>query len=375
MTQQGLTGHAEAIGALARRWLEVSADGPDPARPGGDLVCSPAGLWLTLAALAAGARGGTAAELEGLLGTAGRPAAPAVTAVARALARTDALACGTAVWTREPVHTAYRDGLPCVGFGELEKLTGGRLDDWVREATGGRIGHLPLQPAAGTQLLLVNVLALTARWQTPFDPAGTAMRPFTDVAGTTAPVRTMRGPVPGADAWLVPGHGAAVVQLRCSTGGGGLPAVVRFVLGPPGAPAPEVLPAAWADPGRREAVDADEVSVSLPRHRLRSSWEVTDRLAALGAGSAVSDAADFSGLSPGRLRIDRVVQECVLAVAEEGVEAAAATAVTMVRAAFRRARHVRHLAFDRPFGVVVLDGEGSVPLFTAWQARLPRDPG
>lgn len=29
------------------------------------------------------------------------------------------------------------------------------------------------------------------------------------------------------------------------------------------------------------------------------------------------------------------------------------------------------IAFDRPFGIVVLDGSGEVPLFTGWQADTP----
>jgi serine protease inhibitor len=67
------------------------------------------------------------------------------------------------------------------------------------------------------------------------------------------------------------------------------------------------------------------------------------------------------------------VQECVLKVAEEGVEAAAVTAIAMAPAgAALRPPRIHYVRFDRPFGVVVLDGSGSVPLFTAWQATAPR---
>jgi serine protease inhibitor len=61
----------------------------------------------------------------------------------------------------------------------------------------------------------------------------------------------------------------------------------------------------------------------------------------------------------------------VLRVAEEGVEAAAATAAVMAPRGAFRPRRLHHVRFDRPFGVVVLDGGGSVPLFTAWQASAP----
>ncbi|NEB68351.1 serine protease, partial [Streptomyces fulvissimus] len=89
---------------------------------------------------------------------------------------------------------------------------------------------------------------------------------------------------------------------------------------------------------------------------------------------ATSDAADFSGLSPEPLTISDVVQEAVLKVAEEGVEAAAVTVVAMRAAgAARPPQRVLNLAFDRPFGIVVLPADSDVPLFTAWQADTPAD--
>jgi hypothetical protein len=33
---------------------------------------------------------------------------------------------------------------------------------------------------------------------------------------------------------------------------------------------------------------------------------------------------------------------------------------------------IRHIAFDRPFGLVVFAGGSGVPLFTGWQASAPR---
>ena len=87
------------------------------------------------------------------------------------------------------------------------------------------------------------------------------------------------------------------------------------------------------------------------------------------------DAADFSGLSPLPLAISDVVQEAVLKVAEEGVEAAAVTVVAMrAGSAAPPPQRLLHLAFDRPFGIVVLPAESDVPLFTAWQADAPTDP-
>ncbi|MFE7334808.1 serpin family protein, partial [Streptomyces fimicarius] len=119
-------------------------------------------------------------------------------------------------------------------------------------------------------------------------------------------------------------------------------------------------------------LDTDRVTIGLPRLALRTRVAVTRQLPALGIRLATSDDADFSGLSPEPLTISDVVQEAVLKVAEEGVEAAAVTVVAMAPAgAAPRPQRVHHIAFDRPFGVVVLAGSEDVPLFTAWQADAP----
>lgn len=101
---------------------------------------------------------------------------------------------------------------------------------------------------------------------------------------------------------------------------------------------------------------------------------VTDHLPALGVRLATSDAADLSGLSPERLAVSAVVQEAVLKIVEEGVEAAAVTVVPMRPGAAPRQERARHIAFDRPFGVVVPAGSEDTPLFTAWQAEAPVAP-
>ena len=357
---------------LTHRWLESVARTPD-----GDFAASPAGLWLALATVSVGARGATAAAFEDVLETGPEPAA-AVAAAVRALEKTEALTAATGVWSRSPLRADFRAALPDVGFGELDDASPAVIDAWVREATGGLVERLPVRIPDETRLLLVNALALKARWADPFDAVNTRDRSFTDAAGGVHRVPTMCKTFSAHSAWTVPepsGGQVRVVELRCATEGFS-PAVVRFVIGSPGGTAPEVLPAAWAPSGLRGRIDADQVRVLLPRLALRSTIEVTGHLAALGLAVATTDHADFSGLSPEALKIDQVVQEAVVKVAEEGIEAAAATAVRMMYAGMVTSRpRVAEIAFDRPFGLVVLDSTGELPLFTAWQATAPSFPG
>ncbi|MFD6590988.1 serpin family protein [Streptomyces anulatus] len=373
MTATDATTTTGAVQRLAERWIRdgmAAGEGRGGTGTGTGFVCSPAGLWLALAAVAAGARGATAAELRALLGTADREAAPVVTALARELARTGALGVATRVWSRVPVLPAFQEALPDVRFDPMDPAA---ADAWVREATGGLIERLPLEITDETLLALVNVLALKARWEKPFEAWRTQDLPFTDAAGTVGPVPTMVKDVPSADAWTA--GGAYVVELRCATEPGGGPgARVRLVLGEPGAGAGRVLPMGWAPRAAGVPLDTDRVTIGLPRLTLRTRVPVTGQLASLGVRLALTDAADFSGLSPEPLAISDVVQEAVLKIAEEGVEAAAVTVVAMRAGSAPRPQRVHHIAFDRPFGVVVLAGTEDTPLFTAWQAEAPADP-
>jgi len=358
-----LTAHAGAIRRLGERWLPELGDG--------DFVCSPAGLWLVLAAVAAGAREETAAELGELLGVAGQDAADAVTGAARELEATDALAVATQVWSRVPVYRAYRESLPGIGFATSKDPAA--IDAWVRGATGGLIERLPVPIDDATLLALVNALALKARWAVPFSPGQTADAPFKDAAGVTHEVPTMRRELRRGEAWTV--GGVQVVELRCAAVDGGLPARVRFVLGEKDAGPVDVLPLAWAAPGLRRPVEADSVRLSLPRFSLRTNIDVTPRLAALGVRYATGRDADFSGLSPEPLAISKAVQEAVVKVAELGVEAAAVSVLLMNPSGPPpRPTTIVRIAFDRPFGIVVLDGSGEVPLFVGWQAGAPEEP-
>ncbi|MEY6564966.1 serpin family protein [Streptomyces sp. PGLac3x] len=348
---------------LAARWL--------PRAGHGDFVLSPVGLWLALAALSVGARGTTAAELGRLLGVDPAPAARPGGPGPAPPAATGALRHATGIWSRVPLEPEYVAALPGVECGPMDPAA---VDAWVRAATDGMVTELPLKITEATPLVLADALVLKARWADPFSGSATRARPFTAADGTTRAVPTMHRNFPATQSWTTP-DGVRVLDLACaSPDPGQRPARVRFALGRPGARPADVLAATWAPATERTPVDADLVAVALPRLTLRTTHDATGDVAALGAPRALTDAAEFGGLSPVPLALAQVVQEAVLRVAERGVEAAAVTAVAM-RYGAPPPERLEPLAFDRPFGLTVLDGSGTLPLFTAWQSGIPEDPG
>ncbi|SUP38955.1 Peptidase inhibitor [Streptomyces griseus] len=357
-------GWVRGVRELAERWLPLAGRG--------DFVLSPAGLWLALAALSAGARGDTAAELRRMLGVDAAEAARAVAWTAATLDATDALRHATRIWSRVPLEQAYTEALPGVGSAPMDVAA---VDAWVREVTHGMVERLPLRVTDETLLVLVDALVLTARWAEPFPGAATRPRDFTAGDGTVRAVPTMHRGFPAGQAWTAPG-GVRVLDLPCAPAEPGRPpARVRFALGPPDAPPADVLAATWAPPAARTPIEADRVAVALPRLALRTTRDATDDVASLGAPTVLTEAADLGGLSPVPLALSQAVQESVVRVAEQGVEAAAVTALATRFGAPPPPERVEPLTFDRPFGFTVLDGAGMLPLFTAWQSGVPEDPG
>lgn len=97
--------------------------------------------------------------------------------------------------------------------------------------------------------------------------------------------------------------------------------------------------------------------VVLPRFKVEYGADLLPNLVALGGQELAGE--DFLGMGGGPLVISKVVHKTFVEVNEEGTEAAAATAVVMLRGSARRFRMI----VDRPFFSVIRDNETGTLLF------------
>jgi len=116
------------------------------------------------------------------------------------------------------------------------------------------------------------------------------------------------------------------------------------------------------------------VTLSLPRFRLESAFDLIPVLQRLGVTQAFTARADFSGITEAaRLQISAVAHKAYVDVDEHGTEAAAATAAVFQMSAAVQPPPPVTMIVDRPFLFAIIHTPTGLPLF-AGQVSNPRSP-
>ena len=201
------------------------------------------------------------------------------------------------------------------------------INRWVKDETQERIVDLIPEGILGPLIraVLTNAIYLKAAWLNPFQPAGTAKADFsvsTKRRVSGVPFMRQIHEFPYLD-----GNGFQLLQLPCW---GRLSMIVILPKRLEDMAAIEkALTAAklaeWSSKTTWRPVD-----VRLPKFEVTTELDLAEQLAAMGMSLAFSDDADFSGIAKERpLFIDSVRHTARVSVEEAGIEAAAATAVSV----------------------------------------------
>jgi serpin B len=224
--------------------------------------------------------------------------------------------------------------------------------------------------ARRTKLVLASAVYLKAAWTSPFSASATADAAFypdgPDQPSLTVPM--MHGT--GSRAYLR-GDGYQAVLLGYQ--GASLAMAVVLPDGPLAALAPRI---GTAGPGGLLAgATTHRVTLSLPRFRLEAAFDLVPVLQRLGVRGAFGNDADFSGVTEAEpLKLGTVAHKAYIDVDEHGTEAAAATAVTVLRpSAILRPPPAVTVVVDRPFLFAIIDTAAGLPLFLG-QVTHPRCP-
>ena len=242
------------------------------------------------------------------------------------------------------------------------------INTWVAGQTHDRIRDLIPDGALtkDTRLVLVNAIYLKAAWQEEFSAGATQPAAFHLSDDTAAQVPTMNHKMrygyakkEGYTAVTLPYIGSQLQFLiLLPDDAGGLPALEA-----------KLTPAMLADCAKLEPV---EVNLWLPKFKMEPPvMALSDQLKALGMKTAFDDprgSADFDGIAPRKpddyLYISEVFHKTFLALDEHGTEAAAATAVVMMRAmAIIQEPEPKEVHVDHPFLFAIQDCDSGACIF------------
>jgi serpin B len=236
------------------------------------------------------------------------------------------------------------------------------INDWVSQETSDKINDLLPQGAldGSTRMVLVNAVHLKLPWLNAFAPSRTQNATFTrgDGSGVTVPMMQQTqelGYTDDGQAQIVslPLAGESVAVVIALPHGdlasyeGGLTATSAALV-PPAA--------------------STSVVLSLPRVSFTSqSFSLAKSLQAMGMVDAFDpNQADLTGLCPKtadgeRLFVSDVLQKAMIGIQETGVEAAAATAVTLAGSA--EPTKMVTMTVNRPYLVSIVDVPTGAVLF------------
>jgi serpin B len=236
-----------------------------------------------------------------------------------------------------------------------------QINAWVSDHTGGNIPHLfaPGDVNALTRLVLADAVYLDAKWLSPFQPQNTHPDAFHAPSGTIrVPTMHQAGTfgyrnAGGYQALELPYQGGRLVLDILLPAQGQLQSLLARI-------------AASGPLGLLDGLTPEYVSVALPKFQLRTQFDLSGPLAALGMPLAFDpDRADLSGIAgpPGYLYIQHVIHEAYIDVDEAGTKAAAATGVAIGTTAIELPPKIQFVV-SRPFVFVLRDKRTGAILFT-----------
>ncbi len=361
----------KAVNGFSAALLKASVDNK------GNVMISPASVYLALAMTLNGADGETKAAMLKVLADQGltvdminKASRDWMSLLTQTGSKTT-VAIANSIWFDQN-FTPYKPFLQnnadffAAGARKLDfkdKGTPDIINGWVKEATRGTIDKIVESIHPDVVMYLINTIYFKSDWQVPFDKNDTSKQTFNTPKGAIETAFLHRN---GKMTYLS-GNYATGVVLPYDDG-----QFAYFALLPDG----QTTPREWLAK-QDQASLFDNISgmmaqkanftVALAMPKFESSYEdsLLNELTQLGMGIAFDpNRADFSQMNEqhrSNLFISEVKHKTFIRVDEKGTEAAAATSVEMRITSMPMSD--KQLTFDRPFFYGIMDVKTGMPLF------------
>jgi serpin B len=230
------------------------------------------------------------------------------------------------------------------------------INQWVSDKTNEKIETIIDAIPASALMYLINALYFKAAWTWEFDPELTENMTFYNDDGSTAMVPMMNT---NADLDYYMENNHQILDLPYGDGKYSMTIILPAYNKDINTFIAEMTHSTWNSLITGFPEEKTPVDVYLPRFTLEYNMKLKNVLSALGMDIAFEESADFSGIyAPGGIWINDVYHKTFMEVSEEGTEAAAATAVEMVRESADPA-----IMLNRPFLFVIREKESGTIFF------------
>ncbi|WP_461863337.1 serpin family protein [Thermococcus sp.] len=231
------------------------------------------------------------------------------------------------------------------------------INRWVEKQTAGKIRKLVSGLSPLTRLVITNAIYFKANWSRRFDPHNTRNETFHTLNGTViVPMMHQKGRFrytegEGFQALEMPYTGGRLSMLIILPARGRLREIEEKLT-------PDFINKTL------DEMKTENVEVVVPKFRFESTYFLRKTLMEMGMRTAFTDRANFSGISDRPLAISQVIHKTFISVAENGTEAAAATAVIMTAAAAPGQKpEYKVFKADHPFIFLIYDRKTGAILF------------
>jgi len=344
---------------------------------GKNLFLSPFSIQVALAMCALGAKGKTRKVMADLIGAPesvdeqNQQYAALLKSINGEGERPFQLVTANALWGQQGYHFKpdfqeaiadfYDGALHLVNFRAKPDEAVKTINSWVSDKTRAKIKELINRSLinADTRLILTNAIYFKGQWHKAFEKDATKDEDWYGPNGTNkVPMLHQSGSY-----WYWECDSFQALDLPCKD------QQMSMLVVLPRKDGLSSLEAQCTTEGIYQQVTHclkhEQTVIALPRRKIDTEFRLATVLCSLGAELAFSDNADFSGIGEEPLKISEVVHKAFVEVNEEGTEAAAATAVVMVRCLAARPRlEPKIFTADHPFMFFIRDRNTNAVLFS-----------
>lgn len=234
------------------------------------------------------------------------------------------------------------------------------INTWVSQATNGKIDSIMDKTYDGDFMYLINAVYFKSQWQDRFAIAKTFRGDFNLENGTTKVSYMNRK---SESSYLGSDDLEGVLLPFTDT---------RFafiaILPAEGSSVRDTVSSMGQEIFKRVLDSSREITLDLylPKFEMEYKTGLPEILANLGMGEAFHPGADFSLMNKNRskdLWISGIGHKTYFMIDENGAKAAAVTGLTMTASTTAVIKDVKKLVFDRPFLYGIVDTLSGLPLF------------